>query len=140
MINIRVMTPEDFDPIYNLWIHTPGIGLNAVNESREDLAKYLRRNPSSSFVAEDEGKVIGSLLAGHDGRRGYLYHMAVSPAYRNQGIGRKLVESSLQALQAEGICKAALVSFFGNEAGNGFWEALGFGERNDLVYRDKPLQ
>lgn len=139
MINIRVMTIEDYEGVYNLWINTPGMGLNSTDDSREGIEKYIKRNPTSSFVAEDNGKIVGVIIAGHDGRRGYIYHTAVLPAYRNQGIAKCLVDSAMSALDAEGINKMALVVFKKNELGNGFWESIGFTDREDLVYRNKNI-
>jgi len=139
MIDIRTMTIEDYDGVYDLWIHTPGMGLNSTDDSREGIGKYLKRNPTTSFVAEDSGKIIGVIMAGHDGRRGFIHHTAVLPLYRNQGIGRELVDHAMDALEKEGIHKTALVAFRTNETGNGFWESIGFMERNDLVYRNKNI-
>lgn len=139
MIGIRTMTIGDYDGVYDLWIHTPGMGLNSTDDSREGIEKYLKRNPTTSFVAEDGGKIIGVIMAGHDGRRGFIHHTAVHPAYRNQGIGRKLADHAMDALEKEGIHKTALVVFRTNETGNGFWENIGFTERNDLVYRNKNI-
>lgn len=141
MVNadIRVMSVTDYEGVYELWINTPGMGLNAADDSREGIEKYLRRNPSSSFVAECGGKIIGVIMAGHDGRRGYIHHTAVLPRYRNQGIARSLVDHAMAALEAEGINKVALVAFKRNETGNGFWESIGFTDREDLVYRNKNI-
>ena len=139
MIKISVMSMEDYDGVYDLWIHTPGMGLNATDDSREGIAKYLRRNPTSSFVAHDNGKIVGVIMAGHDGRRGYIHHTAVMPEYRNQGIAKKLVDHAMSALENEGINKVALVAFAKNEVGNGFWENIGFSVRDDLVYRNKSI-
>lgn len=139
MIKIRVMNINDYDGVYDLWINTPGMGLNLTDDSREGIDKYLKRNPTSSFVAEDDGKVVGVIMSGHDGRRGYIHHTAVLPDYRNQGIARKLVESAMDALDKEGINKVGLVAFARNEIGNGFWENIGFAERDDLVYRNKNI-
>ena len=139
MVNIRVMTINDYDGVYDLWINTPGMGLNTTDDSREGIAKYLRRNPTTSFVAECEGTIIGVIMAGHDGRRGYIHHTAVLPTYRNQGIAKNLVDSAMSALDEEGINKVALVAFKKNELGNGFWENRGFTDREDLVYRNKNI-
>ena len=139
MIKISVMSMEDYDGVYDLWINTPGMGLNATDDSREGIAKYLRRNPTSSFVAHDNGKIVGVIMAGHDGRRGYIHHTAVMPEYRNQGIAKKLVDHAMSALENEGINKVALVAFAKNEVGNGFWENIGFSVRDDLVYRNKSI-
>ena len=139
MINIRVMTIQDFDQIYNIWINTPGMGLNTTDDSKEGIEKYLNRNPTTSFVAEDNGKIIGAIMAGHDGRRGYIHHTFVLPEYRKQGIAQILVNSAMDALDKEGINKVALVAFKENEGGNAFWERIGFTARNDLFYRNKNI-
>ncbi len=139
MVNIRVMSIDDYDGVYNLWINTPGMGLNTSDDSREGIAKYLKRNPTTSFVAEHEGTIIGVIMAGHDGRRGYIHHTAVLPTYRNQGIAKKLVDSAMSALDEEGINKVALVAFKKNELGNSFWENRGFTNRDDLIYRNKNI-
>ena len=139
MINIRVMTIDDYEGVYNLWINTPGMGLNTTDDSREGIDKYLKRNPTTSFVAEDDGKIIGVIMAGHDGRRGFINHTAVLADYRKQGIAKKLVDNTMDALDKEGIKKVALVVFKHNEMGNGFWDNIGFTDREDLVYRNKNI-
>jgi len=139
MINIRVMTIDDYEGVYTLWINTPGMGLNTTDDSKEDIDKYLKRNPTTSFVAESDGKIIGVIMAGHDGRRGFINHTAVLPDCRKQGIAKRLVDSAMDALDREGIKKVALVVFKHNEIGNGFWDNIGFTEREDLVYRNKNI-
>lgn len=139
-MQIRTMKIEDYDGIWDLWINTPGMGLNDTDDSREGIAKYLKRNPTTSFVAEDEGKIAGVIICGHDGRRGYIYHTAVRESYRGQGIAKQLVEHAMDALEKEGINKTALVVFRRNETGNGFWEHIGFTEREDLAYRNKNIR
>lgn len=139
MISYRMMSIDDYEGIYDLWIHTPGMGLNTTDDSREGIKKFLIRNPNTSFVAEDNGKMIGVILSGHDGRRGYIYHTVVLSEYRGRGVVRALVEKVMVALDAEGIQKAALVVFERNELGNGFWERIGFTQRNDLIYRNKNI-
>ena len=111
-----------------------GMGLNTIDDSREGITRYLTRNPNTCFVDEQGGTITGAILAGHDGRRGYIYHTAVNPAYRHQGIG-----TALYALANQGIVKVALVVFSRNDAGNAFWERLGFTARGDLTYRNKAL-
>ena len=138
-MKIRVMTINDYDGVYNLWINTPGMGLNTTDDSKEGIEKYLKRNPTTCFVAECDGEIIGVIIAGHDGRRGYIYHTAVLPNYRNQGIAKKLVDTAMSALDEEGINKVALVAFRKNELGNGFWGKIGFDDREDLVYRNKNI-
>ena len=138
-MDFRVMTIADYDGVYQLWLNTPGMGLNTTDDSREGIAKYLKRNPATCFVAEHEGRLAGVIMAGHDGRRGYIHHTAVLPEFRNQGVARRLVGLAMAALDAEGINKVALVAFRRNETGNGFWENMGFSERTDLVYRNKNI-
>jgi len=140
MFNIRVMTPADYDSVYALWLNTPGMGLNSTDDSRTGIEKYLARNPATSFVAEWNGCVIGVIMAGHDGRRGYIYHTAVLPAHRNRGVAQSLVEHAMAALEREGISKVALVAFRENDLGSGFWERIGFTCRDDLVYRNKSIR
>ena len=134
------MMIEDYDDVWDLWINTPGMGLNDTDDSREGVEKYLKRNPTTCFVAEDEGKIVGVIMCGHDGRRGYINHTAVSESYRGQGIARQLVEHAMDALEKEGINKTGLVVFRRNKIGNGFWEHIGFTEREDLAYRNKNIK
>lgn len=139
-MRIRPMTISDYDAVYSLWSSTPGVGLSAVDDSKAGISKYLARNKGLSFVAEDEGNIVGAILAGHDGRRGFIYHTAVAPDSRNRGVGTALVSAALSALKAEGITKAALVAFEKNAPGNAFWENRGFTLRKDLCFRNKSLQ
>lgn len=139
-MTIRKMTIEDYNEVYQLWINTRGMGLNDVDDSREGIAKYLVRNPQTCFVAIKENRIVGVIISGHDGRRGYIYHTAVAVSERRQGIGSALVNAALAALKNEGISKVALVVFARNETGNKFWQSLGFTERNDLVYRNMAIK
>jgi N-acetylglutamate synthase len=138
-MQIQKMVIEDYDDVYNLWTRTPGMGLNNLDDSKQGIEKYLKRNPNTCFVAREDGELIGVLLSGHDGRRAYIHHTAVDVSHRNTGVGRRLVETALNALQEEGINKVAFVVFKKNEIGNAFWEKLGFEERTDLVYRNKVI-
>lgn len=138
-MKIRIMKMEDYEKVYDLWIHTEGMGLNTTDDSREGIAKYLLRNPDTCFVAEDNRKIVGVIMSGHDGRRGFIHHTAVKEEYRGRGIGKKLVDSALAALEAEGIHKVALVVFEKNVSGNIFWEKNGFTVRDDLIYRNKSI-
>ena len=139
MIRIRKMTPEDYSSVYGLWTRCAGMGLNDLDDSEEGIRRYLERNPATCFVAEEDGQIAGVILSGHDGRRGYIYHTAVAPAWRGQGIGGQLAEAALGALRDAGIAKVALVAFSRNEAGNAFWERMGFTARDDLIYRNRTL-
>lgn len=114
------MTIGDYEQIYALWLRSSGMGLNNLDDSREGIAGFLRRNPTTCLVAQEGERVVGVILAGNDGRRGYLYHTAVAPDCRHRGIGSALVQAVLDALAAEGIRKVALVVFSRNQAGNAF--------------------
>ena len=133
------MTIEDYEKVYQLWLSCIGMGLNNLDDSKDGIAIYLDRNPDTCFVAEKSDEIIGVIIAGHDGRRGFIYHTAVNPDYRNQGIATKLVNAAMNALKANGINKVALVVFDRNEVGNAFWEKVGFTAREDLVYRNKAI-
>ncbi len=138
-MEIRNMRLDDYDSIYALWLNCPGMGLNNLDDSREGIAKYLARNPNTCFVAMERGRVIGAILTGHDGRRGYISHTAVSPVHQRQGIGKQLVNAALKALKEQGINKVNLVAFAHNKKGNAFWEKMGFTQRPDLIYRNRTL-
>lgn len=137
---IRSMCIEDYEAIKQLWLTTSGMGLNDVDDSYEGISRYLKRNPTTSFVAEVDGKIIGSILCGHDGRRGFIYHTTVKKQFQHQGIARSLVSYAMNALKQAGISKVALVAFTNNVDGNSFWESIGFTVRDDLSYRNKALQ
>ena len=138
-MNIRKMLINDYDDVYALWMSCAGMGLNNLDDSREGIDRFLKRNPDTCFVAVCDDKIVGVILVGNDGRRGYIYHTAVNSQYRKRGIARQLVEASMQELKRAGINKVALVVFDKNESGNLFWEKLGFTAREDLVYRNKAI-
>lgn len=138
-VTIRPMTLGDYDRVYALWMSCKNMGFNDLDDSREGIGRYLDRNPNTSFVAEADGELAGVILAGHDGRRGFIHHMAVAEARRGRGVGAALVNRALEALRAEGIHKVALVAFKYNEAGNAFWKKQGFATREDLNYRNLAL-
>ena len=138
-MNIRKMVIDDYVEVYALWTSCTGMGLNDLDDSREGINRFLKRNPDTCFVAKRDERIVGAILVGNDGRRGYIYHTAVASQYRKQGIARQLVETAMQELKRCGINKVALVVFNKNENGNAFWEKLGFIIREDLVYRNKAL-
>ena len=138
-ICIRPMIIEDYDNVYRLWTLTKGMGLNNLDDTKTGINIFLQRNPNTCFVATFHNEIIGTIISGYDGRRGYIYHTAVSENFRKKGIGQKLVASSLSALRTEGINKVALVVFSKNKLGNLFWEKIGFRKREDLIYRDKTI-
>ncbi|MBD5469059.1 MAG: GNAT family N-acetyltransferase [Lachnospiraceae bacterium] len=138
-MKIRVMEITDYEKVYALWMSCKNMGFNNLDDSKEGIEKFLKRNPDTSFVAVEDDAVVGIVLAGHDGRRGYVYHMSVAENYRKQGIGAQLMSHCEEALKREGINKAALLVFNRNEVGNAFWEKQGFTVREDVAYRNKAL-
>lgn len=139
MITYEVMTMEHYEGVYALWMTIRGFGIRSLDDSREGVEKFLKRNPTTSVVAKDGETVIGSILCGHDGRRASFYHVCVAESYRKQGIGKKMAAFAAEALKKEGINKVGLQAFKTNEAGNRFWRKLGWVERVDLNYYDMPL-
>lgn len=139
MMQIRLMTPDDYDDVYALWTSIDGMGLRNLDDSRNGIARFLARNPTTCFVADVDGRVVGCILCGTDGRRAYIYHTAVLAEHRGKGIGKALVEHVYDALHELGIAKAALLVYADNETGNAFWQALGWEVRTDVLYRNKLL-
>ena len=135
---IREIHPDDYDEIYDLWCRTPGVGLNEA-DSELNVRKFLLRNKGLSFCRKLDDKIIATVLCGHDGRRGYIYHVAVAEKYRGAGIGRELVTRSLGRLKNECIEKCHLFVFADNEAGSSFWENTGWTKREDLFVYSKSL-
>ena len=138
-MEIRLLMLEDYDKVYQLWTSTKGMGMRSLDDSVDGIGKFLKRNPTTNFIAQVEDKIVGVILCGHDGRRGYIYHTAVNSDYRGNGIGKKLVNTVIEALRKEKINKVALVVFDSNDLGNAFWQSLGFDKRNDLVYRNLSI-
>jgi len=138
-MHIRTMTIDDYEEVYELWRNTPGIGLHDAEDSKTGIGKYLQRNPGTCFVAENDGNIIGVILSGHDGRRGYISHTAVSLSERNKGVGTALLNRAVDALKQEGLSRAALFVFKDNKTGNEFWENRGFAVRDDVVFRNKII-
>lgn len=132
-IRIRPFADADIPAALALWRATPGVGLSAADEP-EALARYLARNPGLSLVAasEADGQLIGTLLCGHDGRRGLIHHLVVAPGHRRRRVGEGLVSAGLQGLRAQGIGKCHLMVFTDNTAAQQFWLAVGAHQRQDL--------
>ena len=139
MITIRTMTMEDYDKVYALWKTIQGFGIRSIDDSREGVERFLKRNPSTSIVAEEDGNIVGAILCGHDGRRGCLYHVCVEKNHRKHGIGKTMVVKAMEALKAEHINKVCLIAFTSNEGGNAFWREVGWKFRDDLNYYDFVL-
>ena len=138
---VRLVTAEDYDALYELWSSTEQSrrALNPVDDSREGIERYLKRNPNTCFAAVREGRIIGVILTGHDGRRAIIHHMCVHPDYRRMGIAARLVALAEEALKKEGIQKVFGLVFKDNEAANAFWEQQGYSLRTNLNYRNKSL-
>ena len=136
---IRVMTIEDYDQVHDLWMRIKGFAIRSIDDSRYGVEKFLKRNPTTSVVAELDGKIIGSILCGHDGRRGSLNHVCVDPDFRRLGIGEAMVTFAMVALKKEEISKVSLIAFTRNDIGNSFWNKMGWTKREDLNYYDFVL-
>jgi ribosomal protein S18 acetylase RimI-like enzyme len=136
---VREFTMTDYEAAYSLWEKAEGIGLSQADR-RENIAVFLKRNPGTSFVAVAGGSLVGAVLCGHDGRRGFLHHLAVSPDHRRSGIGRALVDRCLAALSAAGMRKCHIFVLADNHDGQRFWERIGWEKRTTLVVmsRDVP--
>lgn len=136
---VRVMTMEDYEQVKELWNSIQGFGIRSMDDSREGVARFLKRNPTTSVVAEEDGKVVGAILCGHDGRRGCLYHVCVHKDYRMRGIGKSMVAFAMEALKKEEINKVSLIAFTKNDIGNAFWKEIAWTKREDLNYYDFTL-
>ncbi len=138
-MTIRTMTIDDYEGVYALWMTIRGFGIRSIDDSREGVGRFLKRNPATSVVAEEDGKIVGSILCGHDGRRGCLYHVCVHEDYRRQGIGKAMVVRAMGKLREEQISKVSLIAFSVNDVGNAFWNTIGWTRRLDLNYYDFVL-
>lgn len=135
-MTIRTMTIEDYENVYTLWKTISGFGIRSIDDSKEGISRFLKRNPTTSVVAEVDGKIVGSILCGHDGRRGSFYHVCVDRNYRRYGIGKAMVVYAMKKLKEEEISHVSLIAFTENNIGNTFWNTIGWKERPDLNYYD----
>ena len=131
-ILIREMTMTDYDQVYGLWTEIKGFGIRSIDDSWDGVERFLRRNPTTSVVAVQNGHIIGNILCGHDGRTGCFYHVCVAPGYRKHGIGYRMVRAAMEALHKEGVSKISLIAFKSNDVGNAFWQGIGWREREDV--------
>ena len=136
---IRAMTLEDYENVHALWMKIKGFAIRSIDDSKEGVERFLNRNPGISVVAEEDGKIVGAILCGHDGRRGCMYHVCVDPEYRLKGIGKRMVVFAMEALRKEKINKVSLIAFTKNDVGNAFWKEIGWTGRKDLDYYDFTL-
>ena len=135
---IEPMTIEHYNEVIALWKVSENVGLSSADE-RENIKLYLARNPVMSFVAKDNSEIIGAALCGHDGRRGYLHHLAVAESHRKKGIGRKLAERCMESLKNVGIQKCHLFVFLTNTEGKAFWGKIGWLLRSDIQVVSKEV-
>lgn len=138
-MKIREMQIKDYDQVHALWMTIRGFGIRSIDDSKEGVSRFLRRNPSTSVVAEADGQLVGAILCGHDGRRGCFYHVCVREDYRKRGIGKAMAVFAMKALQKEQINKVSLIAFKQNAVGNQFWKSVGWTFREDLNYYDFTL-
>lgn len=131
---IMPMTEKDYDEVRALWMTIRGFGIRALDDSREDIHRFIRRNPTTSVVARMDGKIVGSILCGSDGRQGALYHVCVAREYRRRGIGTHMVGYCMHQLRLMGINKVSLIAFATNDAGNAFWKQIGWTRKSDINY------
>ena len=128
---IREMTIEDYDEVYEMWQTTSQRALSKADE-RGQMERYLSHNKGMSQVAVIDGKIVGTVLAGHDGRRGFIHHMAVLPEYRRKRIGHSLAEKAIEMIKLQGIDKTHIFCYQNNETGQSFWRDFGFNKREDV--------
>ena len=138
-IVIVPMTPADYDDVRALWMTIRGFGIRALDDSREDIERFIARNPTTSVVAKDGKRIVGSILCGSDGRQGALYHVCVAKDYRRRGIGTQMVAFCMHQLRYLGINKVSLIAFTRNDVGNAFWNKIGWTRKTDVNYYEFVL-
>lgn len=136
---LKVMTIDHYEALFDLWKSTPGMGLRSLDDSKEGISRFLRRNPTTNFVAYQDDKIVGAILSGHDGRRGYIYHTVVLPECRGQGIASDLVSAAVDALRSEGITRVCLNVMETNEQGKRFWVSKGWEKKAFLEFYSKGI-
>ena len=139
MIQYAPMRPDDYDEVFSLWNSSNGITTDS-SDSREAIQDYLLRNPGLSFVAKEGEKLVGAVLGGHDGRRGFLHHLAVAPEFRGMGTGRRLAECVLNGLKRLGIVKCHLFVHANNRDALAFWKSVGWTRRDDIELFSKATE
>lgn len=137
-VQLVPMEIGDYDAVRALWLTIQGFGIRALDDSREDIARFIQRNPTTSVVAKVDGKIVGSILCGSDGRQGALYHVCVARAYRRRGIGTQMVAYCMRELSSMGINKVSLIAFRSNDVGNAFWKNIGW-TQSDVNYYEFVL-
>ena len=136
LVQIRPMRPDDYEQVHALWLTIQGFGIRSIDDSKEDVLRFIRRNPETSVVAVYDGEIIGTILCGNDGRQGTLYHVCVARHMRRMGIGTQMVGYCMRALRDLKINKVSIVAYTNNDAGNAFWNGIGWKKRRDFNYYD----
>ena len=131
---IREMKLEDYEAVDALWMGIKGFGIRSIDDSKEGVARFIKRNPTTSIVAEADGEIVGAILCGHDGRQGCFYHVCVREDLRKHGIGKAMAVAAMKALQEEKINKVCLIAFADNQVGTEFWKSVGWTFRQDMNY------
>jgi ribosomal protein S18 acetylase RimI-like enzyme len=130
-INIRELSQSDYPAVHALWTESEGVGLS-LSDSPAYIERFLSRNPGLSLVAHEDGDLVGAVLCGHDGRRGYIYHLVVKGSHQQKGIGRLLTQGCLERLRMIGIAKCHLFIFTNNQEAVTFWRKIGWTQRQEL--------
>ncbi len=138
-MKIRSMLKSDYEEVYQLWKSIKGFALRVVDDSKDEVERFIDRNPGLSVVAEENGKIVGAILCGHDGRRASLYHVCVAPSCRKKKIGKQMVYACVEKLKKEKINKISIIAFTRNEIGNAFWNKLEWTKRDDVFYYELSL-
>lgn len=136
---IQKMVIDDYEELFSLWKNMPNMGLRSLDDSREGIGRFLKRNPNTSFTAYEDGRLAGAILCGHDGRRGYIYHTAVLPEYQGRGIASGLVRAAVEALKEEGITRVCLNVMETNEQGKTFWLNRGWEKKDFLGFYSRAI-
>lgn len=133
---IRIMTVDDYEEVYKLWYKIQGFGIRSVDDSKEGITRFLKRNPSTSVVAIEDDKIVGTILCGHDGRSGSFYHVCVDESYRMRGIGKSMAIRAIQELEKEKVSKVTLDVYVTNNGGSAFWNEIGWVKRENMYQYD----
>lgn len=136
---IKAITMDDYPNLFELWRSVPGMGLRSLDDSEEGIYRFLKRNPKTNFAAYEDNQLVGAILCGHDGRRGYIYHTVVTPEYRKQGIASALIDMAVNALKEEGITRVCLNVMETNEQGKEFWMKRGWEKKDFLGFYSKSI-
>lgn len=136
---IKTMSIDDYQQLFDLWRNTPNMGLRSLDDSKEGVSLFLKRNPGTSFVAYEDNRLVGAILCGHDGRRGYIYHTVVLPEWRGRGIASELVDMAVEALKEEGITRVCLNVVETNEQGKAFWIRRGWEKKDFLGFYSRGI-